>query len=194
METFTTIKGLKERIKFLKQEKRTIGFVPTMGALHEGHISLINESLKKTHITICSIFVNPIQFNNANDLAKYPRTLEEDTKKLSESDCHIVFAPSKEEIYPVPDTTVFDFGTLDREMEGKFRKGHFNGMAIVVKKLFEIVEPDLAFFGQKDFQQLAIIKYFTKKLNIPVNIVSCPTLREKDGLAMSSRNLLLKLE
>ena len=167
------------------------GFVPTMGALHQGHISLVKQALTKTSTVVVSVFVNPTQFNNPNDLAKYPRSVEEDCRLLEEAGASIVFVPSVEDIYPTPDTRTFDLGGLDQTGEGPKRPGHFNGVAQVVTRLFDIVKPKYAFFGEKDFQQLAIIRHFTKELGYPVQIVACPTLREADGLAMSSRNLLL---
>ncbi len=170
---------------------KTIGFVPTMGALHEGHLQLIRRAVAENDIVVVSIFVNPIQFNNPDDLAKYPRTLEADLQMLESTGCHLVFAPSAEEMYPEPDLTEFDFGQLDKVMEGKFRPGHFKGVAIVVKKLFEIVIPHKAYFGEKDFQQLAIIKKMVEILQMPVEIVPCAIVREPDGLAMSSRNARL---
>lgn len=171
-----------------------IGFVPTMGALHEGHISLIKTALKYTDTVVVSIFVNPTQFNNPEDLKKYPRTLVQDCKKLEEANVSILFAPSVEDIYPEPDTRVFDFGTLDALGEGPRRPGHFNGVAQVITKLFDTVKPKYAFFGEKDYQQLAIVKYFTRQLDYPVQIIACPIVREDDGLAMSSRNTLLTPE
>lgn len=169
----------------------TTGFVPTMGALHQGHISLVKQALTKSSTVVVSVFVNPTQFNNPNDLAKYPRSVEEDCRLLEEAGASIVFVPSVEDIYPAPDTRTFDLGGLDQTGEGPKRPGHFNGVAQVVTRLFDIVKPKYAFFGEKDFQQLAIIRHFTKELGYPVQIVACPTLREADGLAMSSRNLLL---
>ena len=171
-----------------------LGFVPTMGALHKGHISLVQNALKYTPHVAVSIFVNPTQFNNPGDLASYPRTVEADCRQLAEAGATIVFVPSVEDIYPEADTRVFDLGGLDKTGEGPRRPGHFNGVAQVVTRLFDIVKPKYAFFGEKDFQQLAIIRYFTKKLGYPVQIVACPTLREPDGLAMSSRNTLLTPE
>ena len=185
---------MKAKIVSHRNNGETIGFVPTMGALHQGHISLIQKSLRENEITVCSIFVNPTQFNNTNDLLNYPRTLEEDLIMLREAGCNIVFVPSEREIYPVPDTRIFDFGELDKSMEGKYRPGHFNGVAQVVSKFFEIVLPERAYFGEKDFQQLAIIKAMTKMLKFRTDIVPCPIIREKDGLAMSSRNKLLSPE
>jgi len=175
-------------------EGKTIGFVPTMGALHEGHLTLIRQAVQENDFVVVSIFVNPIQFNNPEDLAKYPRNLEDDIQKLEGIGCKLVFAPSVNEMYPEPDLTEFDFGQLDKVMEGKFRPGHFKGVAIVVKRLFEIVMPHKAYFGEKDFQQLAIIKKMVNMLQIPVEIIPCPIVREPDGLAMSSRNERLTAE
>lgn len=173
---------------------KSIGFVPTMGALHQGHISLVEQSKKHSDITIVSIFVNPTQFNNQNDLKNYPRTLEEDCILLEKSGVDIVFAPTVEDIYPVPDNRLFNFNGLDAFGEGPRRPGHFNGVAQVVTRLFDIVKPTEAYFGEKDFQQVAIVKYFTKELGYKINIVDCPILREADGLAKSSRNMLLTPE
>ncbi len=173
-----------------------IGFVPTMGALHQGHISLVQNALTRTKYVVVSIFVNPTQFNNPNDLKHYPRTIESDCKMLEEAGASIVFIPRIEDIYPESkfESHNFDFGGLDKTGEGPRRPGHFNGVAQVVTRLFNIVKPTFAFFGEKDFQQLSIIKHFTKKLNYPIEIIACPILREKDGLAMSSRNMLLSPE
>lgn len=173
------------------ENKADIGFVPTMGALHEGHISLVKESAKRCSHTVVSIFVNPTQFNNKQDLETYPRTLEADCKLLEECAIDIVFAPRVIDIYPQEDTRVFDLGGLDNYGEGPRRPGHFNGVAQVVTRLFDIVKPAYAFFGEKDFQQVAIIKYFVKDLNYPLTIVPCSIIRESDGLAKSSRNTLL---
>ena len=175
-------------------EGKTIGFVPTMGALHEGHITLIRRAEQENDFVVVSIFVNPIQFNNPEDLTKYPRNLEADIQQLEGTGCSLVFAPAVQEMYPEPDLTEFDFGQLDKVMEGKFRPGHFKGVAIVVKKLFEIVTPTRAYFGEKDFQQLAIIRKMVSMLQMPVEIVPCPIVREGDGLAMSSRNARLTPE
>lgn len=168
-----------------------VGFVPTMGALHEGHISLINRAKKENDIVVCSVFVNPIQFNNQTDLEKYPRTPEHDIEKLKQAGCDAVFMPSVEEMYPNKVEDHYDFGDLERVMEGACRPGHFNGVAIVVRKLFEIVTPNRAYFGEKDFQQLAIINKMVSNLNMNLEIVPCPIVRENDGLAMSSRNVRL---
>ena len=184
----------------------TIGFVPTMGALHRGHISLLERAKKENEIAISSIFVNPLQFNDKKDLEKYPRTLENDTEKLESANCDALFAPTSEEMYPSDSSksndsdllntkeVVVDLGNLDNIMEGKHRPGHFNGVCVVVKKLFDIIQPDKAYFGEKDFQQLAIIRYIVKILSLPIEIISCPTVREADGLAMSSRNVLLNVD
>ncbi|MEG2758810.1 MAG: pantoate--beta-alanine ligase, partial [Rikenellaceae bacterium] len=171
-----------------------VGLGPTMGALHKGHISLVNKCKSENGCTVVSIFVNPTQFNDKNDLKNYPRTQEADCELLKAAGCDIVFAPSVEEVYPEPDTRVFDFGSLEKVMEGASRKGHFNGVAQIVSKLFMFVEPDKAYFGEKDFQQLAIIRKMTLMLNIPVDIVGVPIVRQSDGLALSSRNMLLTKE
>jgi len=189
-----TISETRTVIEKQISEGKTIGFVPTMGALHEGHLKLVRKAAAENDFVAVSIFVNPIQFNNPEDLAKYPRTLDDDLRKLEGTGCNLVFAPSVGEMYPEPDLTEFDFGMLDKVMEGKFRPGHFRGVAIVVKKLLEIITPGKAYFGEKDFQQLAIIKKMVEMLQIPVEIVPCPIIREPDGLAMSSRNARLTAE
>jgi pantoate--beta-alanine ligase len=188
-----TIKELKKHLKALRK-KGNVGFVPTMGALHSGHISLVNKAVRENPVVVVSIFVNPNQFNDANDLKRYPRNLEADLKLLEPTGCDLVFSPEAEEIYPDPDTRKFNFGQLETVMEGKHRTGHFNGVAQVVSRLFEIVEADKAYFGLKDFQQLAIINKLVKMLELPVEIVPCDIIREKNGLAMSSRNELLTAE
>jgi pantoate--beta-alanine ligase len=170
---------------------KTMGFVPTMGALHEGHLSLVHRALQENDYCVASIFVNPIQFNNPEDLEKYPRTPERDLRMLEDAGCHAVFMPTVEEMYPDEVTESYDFGHLDKVMEGAFRPGHFNGVAIVVRRLFEIVQPQRAYFGEKDYQQLAIIRELVRKHQIPVEIIPCPIVREADGLAMSSRNMRL---
>lgn len=175
-------------------QSKLIGFVPTMGALHIGHISLIKQSKQSCDITICSIFVNPNQFNDKGDLIRYPRTPEADIKMLEQAGCDIVFMPSVEEIYPKNDTRLFDFGTLDKVLDGAHRPGHFNGVAQVVSRLFNIVKPHKTFFGLKDYQQVLIIKKMVEQLQLIIEIVACPILREPDGLAMSSRNTLLSIE
>ncbi|WP_028978733.1 pantoate--beta-alanine ligase [Sporocytophaga myxococcoides] len=185
------IKEPSELIKYIKRRKpefKSIGFVPTMGALHQGHISLIECSKKENDFSICSIFVNPIQFNNAQDFILYPKNQEEDFKMLENAGCDLVFMPSAETMYTEEPRIKIDFGSLELVMEGKFRPGHFNGVAIVVAKLFHIVQPDVSYFGQKDLQQYLIIKQMVKDLSFPIELRSCPVIREKDGLAMSSRN------
>ena len=191
MKLYTTITSLQEALKEEHSKGLKVGFVPTMGALHEGHLSLVEKAASLCDIVVVSIFVNPTQFNDKNDLANYPRTLESDLKLLSKVRCEYIFFPSVEEVYPVPDTRKFEFGILESVMEGAFRPGHFNGVAQVVSRLFEIVLPEKAFFGRKDFQQMAIIKELVHQLNLPIEIVACDIVREKDGLAMSSRNKLL---
>ena len=173
---------------------KSVGFVPTMGALHKGHLDLVTRAGKENDLAVCSIFVNPIQFNNPEDLEKYPRTTEEDLRLLEETGCDLVFIPSVKEMYPGPVVEKYDFGPLEKVMEGEHRPGHFNGVAIVVKKFFEIIQPDRAYFGEKDFQQLRIIQSLVEMEKIPVMIIPCPTVREVDGLAMSSRNRRLSAE
>jgi pantoate--beta-alanine ligase len=170
---------------------KTIGFVPTMGALHEGHLQLMRRAKAENNILVVSIFVNPIQFNNPEDLKKYPRMLDQDVALLETVGCDIVFAPDEKEMYPEPATDTYEFGALADVMEGAARPGHFNGVAVVVRRLFEIVEADKAYFGEKDFQQLAIIQQLVKMLAMKVEILPCPIVRETDGLAMSSRNMRL---
>ncbi|MDR2383484.1 MAG: pantoate--beta-alanine ligase [Prevotellaceae bacterium] len=190
MERYRKVSELKSRLSGLKNNK-TVGFVPTMGALHRGHLSLIALCKSMCDLTVASIFVNPTQFNDVADYQRYPRTLEKDAAILEKAGCDIVFTPDENEIYPEKDNRIFDFGDLDKVMEGKFRPGHFNGVAQVVSRLFDIVNPDKSFFGQKDFQQVSIIKNMVKQLNLTTEIVVCPIVRELDGLAMSSRNVLL---
>ncbi len=172
----------------------SVGFVPTMGALHEGHMSLVNRAVEENDLVVASVFVNPTQFNDKDDLARYPRTPEADIAMLEQAKCNIVFMPSVEEMYPEEDTRVFDFGPLQSTMEGRFRPGHFNGVAQIVSKLFFAVEPDKAYFGEKDFQQVAIVRQMVKQLGLGVQIVACPIVREESGLAKSSRNTLLTPE
>lgn len=191
MKIYKKTADLQNALLELKKEGKKIGLVPTMGALHAGHLSLVKKCAAENDACVVSVFVNPTQFNNKTDLEKYPRTLENDVKLLGSANCSIVFAPSVNQIYPEPDTRVFDFGQLDKVMEGKFRPGHFNGVAQVVSRLFDIVKPDRAYFGEKDFQQLAIIREMVKKYGIPVEIVGCPIVRENDGMALSSRNMRL---
>lgn len=172
----------------------TIGFVPTMGALHEGHLSLIKAAKSQTDRVAVSIFVNPLQFNNPADFDKYPVQLEQDAKLLQDAGCDLLFTPTVQVMYPNEVTKSYDFGMLENTMEGEFRPGHFNGVAVVVKAFFDIVKPDFAFFGEKDYQQLSIIRQLVRQENIPVEIVACPTIREENGLALSSRNLRLTNE
>ena len=191
MQIVKQINDLRKILNEKRENGLSIGFVPTMGALHKGHLSLVEKAGQQTRFVVVSIFVNPTQFNDQADLERYPRDLMKDVDLLDSSSCQLVFAPEPDEIYPEPDTRQFNFGLLEQVMEGKFRPGHFNGVAQVVSRLFEIVQPDKAFFGQKDFQQLAIIREMVRRLNLPVEIVACPIVREDDGLAMSSRNMLL---
>jgi len=192
VEVYNTIETLQNHISNAKMEGKSIGFVPSMGALHPGHISLVHKAKKVCDIVLVSIYVNPTQFNNPDDLLKYPRTLESDLELLSKSECDIVFAPSNDEIYPADLTKItLDLGTLNGVMEDALRPGHFNGVVNVVYRLFDIVKPSKAFFGLKDFQQVAVIKYMTNHFNLPIEIIPCPTIRESSGLAMSSRNLRL---
>ena len=168
--------------------------MPTMGALHTGHVSLIQQSKKHCHVTVCSIFVNPTQFNDRKDLDRYPRMPEKDIQLLKDATCDVLFIPSEDEMYPKQEKEVFDFGYLDTVLEGKYRPGHFSGVAQVVKHFFEIVNPSKAFFGSKDYQQVMIVKALVKQMNSGIEIIACPILREPDGLAMSSRNALLNEE
>ncbi|MBO5026870.1 MAG: pantoate--beta-alanine ligase [Bacteroidaceae bacterium] len=191
MEIVSTVKELKDKLKVFRADNKKVGLVPTMGALHEGHASLVSRSVKENDVTVVSVFVNPTQFNDKNDLEKYPRTLEADCKLLEAMGATLVFAPSVEEIYPEPDTRTFSYPPTDIVMEGAFRPGHFNGVCQIVSKLFMFVEPDRAYFGEKDFQQVAVIKAMVADKKYPLEICPCPIVREKDGLALSSRNMLL---
>ena len=191
MRIVKTINELISLVNELKADNKTIGFVPTMGALHEGHLTLVRQCVAENEVCMVSIFVNPTQFNNKADLEKYPRNVEKDAQLLEEAGCAYVFAPSAEEMYSTDElenTFQFDFGGMDRLMEGKFRPGHFNGVVQVVSKLFKLVQPDKAYFGKKDFQQLAIIHRMVRLMHFPVEVVDCPIVREASGLAMSSRN------
>lgn len=204
-----SIQQVKNQLSLFRKQTKVIGFVPTMGALHQGHLSLIEKAIGECDLVICSVFVNPTQFNDLKDLDKYPRTLEKDAQMLKKAGCDILFAPEVNEIYTeqelelkrqkVEDLSwragkLVDFGSLDKVMEGAQRPGHFNGVAQVVSKLFSIVEPQKAYFGQKDFQQLAIIRTMVKQLEMPIEIIACPIIREENGLAMSSRNERLTKE
>lgn len=183
-----TVRAVREELELQRDKNKTIGFVPTMGALHQGHLELMERAKVENDLLVVSIFVNPIQFNNKNDLESYPRVLDEDIAKLEAIGCDYLFAPSVEEMYPEPINDTYDFGALGNVMEGAFRPGHFNGVAIVVRRLFEIIEPHKSYFGEKDYQQLAIIQDMVRQLAMPVEIIPCPIVREDDGLAMSSRN------
>ena len=194
MEIIRTKKDLSEITNKAKNEGKTVGLVPTMGALHAGHLSLIERARKECDFVAVSVFVNPTQFNNANDLVTYPRTEEADCKLLESAGVDVAFIPSVEEIYPEPDTRVFDLGEVANVMEGPMRPGHFNGVAQIVSKLFEMVNPDKAYFGEKDFQQIAVIRKMVEICGFNLEIVSCPIKREADGLALSSRNVRLTPE
>jgi len=206
MFIFYHIQELQNHLNIVLKGQKTLGFVPTMGALHDGHLELVKRSKKENDLTVCSIFVNPTQFNDLSDLEKYPRTLEKDSILLKSVGCDVIFAPEVLEMYTKEELALkkaniedkgwtdgkqVDFGLLDKVMEGAHRPGHFNGVAQVVSKLFRIVKPNMAYFGQKDFQQVAIIRSMTKQLALPIEIVVCPIVREDDGLAMSSRNIRL---
>lgn len=192
MKVFESVKELRAELD--KAEQSGIGFVPTMGALHAGHRSLVERARRENGTVVVSVFVNPTQFNDKNDLKHYPRTPEADARLLEEAGADFVLMPTVEEIYPQPDTRQFDFGLIDKVMEGATRPGHFNGVAQVVSRLFNIVRPARAYFGEKDFQQIAVIRAMVKQLNIPVTINACPIVREGDGLALSSRNTRLTPE
>ena len=186
-----TIEQLRSHLAAARAEGKSVGLVPTMGALHEGHASLVERSVAENEVTVVSVFVNPTQFNDKGDLERYPRTLDADCVLLERLGVNYVFAPSVEEVYPEPDTRVFDFSPLDKVMEGIYRPGHFNGVAQIVSKLFVYVEPNRAYFGEKDFQQLAIIREMVRQMGFNLEIIGCPIVREQDGLALSSRNALL---
>lgn len=194
MEIIRSVSELKEKVAHLKADGRTVGLVPTMGALHAGHISLVDRARRENDAVVVSVFVNPTQFNNAKDLQTYPRTEEADCALLREAGVDIAFIPTVEEMYPTEDTRVFDLGEVAAVMEGPMRPGHFNGVAQVVSKLFSFVSPDRAYFGEKDFQQIAVIRRMVELEKFPVEIVDCPIKREDDGLAMSSRNVRLTPE
>ena len=191
MTTVTTVKELKVLLADARSEGLSVGLVPTMGALHSGHASLVSRSVKENDVTVVSIFLNPTQFNDKSDLERYPRTLEADCALLQSLGATIAFAPSVAEVYPMPDTRTFSYPPTDSVMEGAYRPGHFNGVCQVVSKLFDFVEPDRAYFGEKDFQQIAVIRRMVEDLSFNIQIVPCPVVREQSGLAMSSRNSLL---
>jgi pantoate--beta-alanine ligase len=191
MKVIHTIDELKATLAEARKKGMQIGLVPTMGALHAGHASLVERSVKENGFTVVSVFLNPTQFNDKTDLEKYPRTLEADCALLTKAGADVVFAPSVKEMYPTPDTRHFSYPPTDTVMEGAYRNGHFNGVCQIVSKLFYAVEPDKAYFGEKDFQQIAVIRRMVSDLGLKVNIVPCPVIRQEDGLAMSSRNSLL---
>lgn len=186
-----TIAELKACLNGEREQGHSVGLVPTMGALHAGHASLVERSVKENDVTVVSIFLNPTQFNDKKDLERYPRTLEADCELLEKCGAQVVFAPSAEEVYPEPDTRVFSYPPTDAVMEGAFRPGHFNGVCQIVSKLFDYVEPDRAYFGEKDYQQICVIRRMVEDLKMNINIVACPVIREESGLARSSRNTLL---
>ncbi|OIN58395.1 pantoate--beta-alanine ligase [Arsenicibacter rosenii] len=194
MLTVQTVYDLRQQIRAAQAAGQRIGLIPTMGALHEGHIALVERARRECDLVVCSVFVNPIQFNNPDDLARYPRTLEADQQMLEKAGCDLVFAPSAQEMYSEPARLRINFGELETVMEGAFRPGHFNGVGIVVAKLFNLIQPDKAYFGQKDLQQVAVIRRLIRDLSFPVELIRCDTVREPDGLAMSSRNRLLSPE
>lgn len=194
MQVCHKIDELLSCVEKLKQENKTIGLLPTMGALHQGHLSLAKRAKEENDVLICSVFVNPIQFNNKEDLEKYPRNLEADLEALKTVDCDIVFAPSEEEVYAEKPTEKYSFGELEAVMEGPQRPGHFNGVATIVHKLFNWSKADKAYFGEKDYQQIAIVKDLVRQYEIPIQIVECPIFRDADGLATSSRNVRLSPE
>lgn len=194
MKVIHTIKDLQAELSVLKAQGKKVGLVPTMGALHAGHASLVKRSVNENEVTVVSVFVNPTQFNDKNDLVKYPRTLDADCKLLEACGATYTFAPSVEEMYPEPDTRQFSYAPLDTVMEGAFRPGHFNGVCQIVSKLFEAVKPHRAYFGEKDFQQLAIIHEMVRQMQFDLEIIGCPIVREEDGLALSSRNARLSAE
>ena len=197
MNVFTTKQALQKALTPLREANSTVGFVPTMGALHEGHLSLIHKALDENDVVVVSVFVNPTQFNNTSDLAKYPRTLAQDLKKINTlaTTKILVYTPEADYIYGASvSKSVFDFGGLAHQIEGKYRSGHFDGVGTVVQRLFEIVQPHFAYFGEKDFQQLAIIKKLVQLMKSPIKVVGCPVARAQNGLAMSSRNARLTTE
>lgn len=193
MEVIHTIKDLQAKLTALKDLGKKVGLVPTMGALHVGHASLVQRSVSENEVTVVSVFVNPTQFNDKNDLVKYPRTLDADCHLLESCGATFVFAPAVEEMYPQPDTRLFSYAPLDTVMEGAFRLGHFNGVCQIVSKLFDAVKPHRAYFGEKDFQQLAIIREMVRQMGFDLEVMGCPIVREADGMALSSRNARLSV-
>ena len=194
MKIFRTRAEVHNYLVELKPEGKSVGFVPTMGALHQGHLSLIAAARDKTDIVVCSIFVNPTQFNDKKDLENYPRPIEDDISKLRQAKCDVLFLPDVDEMYTSDDKWYIELNNLDNILEGEIRPGHYQGVTQIVKKLFDIVTPDYAFFGQKDFQQFVVISYMVKTLGMKVQLIRCPIVREDDGLAMSSRNVYLSAE
>lgn len=201
MQTVNTVAALNAAVSNAKQNKQSIGLVPTMGALHEGHLSLISRARKENDFVVVSLFVNPIQFNNKEDLEKYPRTIEADLEKIASLEstepcaCTLVaFTPSVDEMYPEPVTDIYHFGPIEEVMEGPRRPGHFSGVAVVVRRLFDLAQPNRAYFGEKDFQQIAVIRNLLQQIQYPIELVPCPIVRAEDGLALSSRNMRLSPE
>ncbi len=194
MKVFHKIADIQNELSDVRKKGKKIGLVPTMGALHEGHASLIKTSVSENDVTVVSVFVNPTQFNDKNDLKNYPRNLEADSAVIESCGADYVFAPSVDEIYPEPDTRHFEYPPITTVMEGAHRPGHFNGVCQIVSRLFYITEPDVAYFGEKDWQQIAVVKAMVRDLNINVKIAECPIVRDSDGLALSSRNSLLSPE
>lgn len=194
MQTFTSVKSLSDYLANCREKGLKIGFVPTMGALHSGHISLVELALTQNEVVVSSIFVNPTQFNDPSDFNRYPRQLKQDSLLLEEANCTVLFHPDVEEVYPAPDEEHYNLGAVAKRLEGEFRPGHFQGVASVVRRLLEMVKPDRAYFGQKDYQQLLVIKNMVKTFSLPVQIIGCATVRDQHGLALSSRNQLLKDE
>ena len=191
MQTITTVREMQQFVARAKSHNKTIGLTPTMGALHEGHLSLVARARRENDVVVASVFVNPIQFNNEEDLAKYPRTLQADLDKLRAAQVDAVFAPSVEEMYPEPVTETYHFGPVEEVMEGPRRPGHFSGVAVVLRRLFDIVQPTRAYFGEKDYQQIAVVRELLRQLRSPIQLVPCPIVRAADGLALSSRNMRL---
>ena len=191
MEIFRTRPETQKYLNELRSGGKSVGFVPTMGALHEGHLSLIEAANVKTDVVVCSIFVNPTQFNDKNDLENYPRPIEDDIRKLRQAQCSVLFIPGVDEMYKSDDKWNIELNDLDNILEGEIRPGHYQGVTQIVKKLFDIIAPDYAFFGQKDYQQFMVISYMVRKFHMNIKLIKCPIVREEDGLAMSSRNVYL---
>ena len=194
MKKIDTVAELEAAIAEAKKKQKRIGLVPTMGALHEGHLSLVERARKENDVVVVSVFVNPIQFNNKEDLEKYPRTVEKDLELLERAGVDLAFTPTVEEMYPEPVTTVYHFGAIEEVMEGPRRPGHFSGVAVVVRRLFELAQPDRAYFGEKDYQQIAVIRDLLRQMDSSIELVPCPIVRADDGLALSSRNMRLSKE